>query len=88
VKPVFDNIPIVELFEGEELQFEANAQLGKGKTHAKWQGAVVGYKQDKDVFTFTVESVCGLPTEDVISTAAEVFENKISDFNKSLGKLK
>jgi DNA-directed RNA polymerase subunit D len=88
VKPVFDNIPIVELFEGEELQFEAIAQLGKGKTHAKWQGAVVGYKQDKDVFTFNVESVCGLPTEDVISTAAEVFENKISDFNKSLGKLK
>jgi len=88
VKPVFDNIPIVELFEGEELQFEAIAQLGKGKTHAKWQGVVVGYKQDKDVFTFTVESVCGLPTEDVISTAAEVFENKISDFNKSLGKLK
>lgn len=44
VSPVFDNIPITELFEGDELQFEAVAQLGLGKVHAKWQAAVVGYK--------------------------------------------
>jgi DNA-directed RNA polymerase subunit D len=88
VKPVFDKIPIVELFEGEEMQFEAIAQLGKGRVHAKWQAAVVGYKQEKNNFTFIVESVCGLSTEDVISTAAEVFEDKVSNFNKSLGKLK
>jgi DNA-directed RNA polymerase subunit D len=44
VKPVFDKIPIVELFEGEKLEFEAIAQLGLGREHAKWQAAVVGYK--------------------------------------------
>jgi len=44
VKPVFDKILVVELFEGQELQFEAIAQLGFGKDHVKWQGAVVGYK--------------------------------------------
>jgi DNA-directed RNA polymerase subunit D len=44
VKPVFDKIPITELFDDQELQFEAVAQLGFGKEHAKWQGAVVGYK--------------------------------------------
>lgn len=44
VKPVFDKIPIVELLEGQEIQFEAIAQLGIGRVHAKWQGAVVGYK--------------------------------------------
>ncbi len=44
VMPVYDNIPIVELFENQELEFEAIAQLGLGKVHAKWQAAVVGYK--------------------------------------------
>jgi DNA-directed RNA polymerase subunit D len=49
VRPVYDKIPIVELFEGQDLQFEAVAQLGLGKTHAKWQGAVVGYKNKPDI---------------------------------------
>jgi DNA-directed RNA polymerase subunit D len=44
VKPVYDKIPIVELFEDQELQLEAIAQLGLGKVHAKWQGGIVGYK--------------------------------------------
>lgn len=43
VKPVDPNIPIVILLEGQELKFEAIAQLGIGKEHAKWQAAVVGY---------------------------------------------
>lgn len=44
VSAVMDKIPIVEIFEGQELQFTAVAQLGIGKEHAKWQGAIVGYK--------------------------------------------
>src|SRR3972149_108166 len=30
VKPVFDNIPVTELFENQEIQCEATAQLGVG----------------------------------------------------------
>ena len=44
VRPAREKVPLVELFENEELQFTAIAQLGMGKDHAKWQGAVVGYK--------------------------------------------
>jgi DNA-directed RNA polymerase subunit D len=44
VQPAIEKIPIVELFENQELQFVATAQLGLGKEHAKWKGAVVGYK--------------------------------------------
>jgi len=44
VKPVYEKIPIVELFENQELELEAIAQLGLGKVHAKWQGGIVGYK--------------------------------------------
>lgn len=31
------NIPIVELFEGQRLILEAEAILGRGRDHAKWQ---------------------------------------------------
>lgn len=44
VRPAFERIPIVELFDGQELELEAIAQLGIGRQHAKWQAAVVGYK--------------------------------------------
>ncbi len=43
VIPVFDKTPIVELFNDQEMEFEAIATLGFGKEHSKWQGAVVGY---------------------------------------------
>lgn len=44
VRPTIDKIPILELFEDQELQFTATAQLGVGRDHSKWKGAVVGYK--------------------------------------------
>lgn len=44
-KVVDPNIPIVEVFEGQKLILEAEAVLGKGKDHAKWQAVVApGYK--------------------------------------------
>jgi DNA-directed RNA polymerase subunit D len=87
VKPVFDKIPIVELFEDEELQFEAIAQLGLGKEHAKWQAAVVGYNYENDKFVFNIESVCGLSPEEIVVSAAEILEKKMKEFEKSLNKL-
>ncbi len=35
--PVFDNIPVVELYEGQQLMLEAVARLGFGREHAKFQ---------------------------------------------------
>jgi len=37
IKPVYDNIPIVELYENQQLMIEAVARLGTGKEHAKYQ---------------------------------------------------
>jgi len=87
VQPVFDKIPLVELFEGQELQFEAIAQLGIGRNHAKWQAAVVGYKYSGDDFIFNVESVSGLAPEEIVTQAAEIVEDKANQFGKLLGKL-
>jgi len=89
VQPVFDKIPIVELFEpNDEIQFEAIAQLGNGRMHAKWQSAVVGYKYEGSNFTFNVETVSGLTPEEIVVSAAEYLENKASEFEKAVGKLK
>ena len=44
-KVIDPNIPIVELFEGQRLILEAEAVLGRGKDHAKWQAVIApGYK--------------------------------------------
>ncbi len=37
IRPVYDNIPIIELYEGQQLMIEAVARLGTGKEHAKYQ---------------------------------------------------
>ncbi len=91
VKPVYDKIPIVELFENQQLQFEATAILGVGREHVKWQGAVVGYsvdEKDPQKFTFNVESVSGLPVDAVVQTAGKILEEKFSEFSKLVKKLK
>ena len=45
VAPAFDQIPIVKLLEGQQLQFEATATLGKGKDHSKWTPGLLVYYQ-------------------------------------------
>ena len=45
VTPADQNVPIIELKEGQRLEFEADAVLDTGKDHAKHQGGVsVGFR--------------------------------------------
>jgi DNA-directed RNA polymerase subunit D len=44
VKPLYEEMPIIELFEGQRLKLEAVAVLGLGKNHAKWQAAKAFYR--------------------------------------------
>lgn len=93
VKPVFDKIPITELFENQEIQFEATAQLGTGRKHSKWQAAVVGYesnetKSGEGKYSFAVETASGLTPEEIVLNAAEILETKMGEFSKQIKKLK
>jgi DNA-directed RNA polymerase subunit D len=44
VKPLYDNIPIVELFGDQKLKLEAFATLGLGINHARYQAANTFYR--------------------------------------------
>lgn len=45
ITPVFDNIPVVELYEGQQIMIEAVARMGNGREHAKFQPvSVCGYR--------------------------------------------
>ena len=45
VQPADENVPIIDLKEGQRLELEADARLGVGKDHAKHQGGVaVGFR--------------------------------------------
>jgi DNA-directed RNA polymerase subunit D len=45
IKFAYDNIPVIELFKGQQLMLEAVARLGTGKEHSKFQPvSVCAYK--------------------------------------------
>lgn len=44
VKPLYDNIPIVELFDDQKLKLEASASLGLGLTHSRYQSSNAFYR--------------------------------------------
>jgi len=54
--PVYDNIPIVKLWEGQKVVLEATAEVNYGKEHAKWQPTLAcGYKEYPVI---TIEKNC------------------------------
>lgn len=49
IKPAYPDMPVVQLLKGQELEFEATAELGVGKEHAKWSPCLVWYTFEADV---------------------------------------
>ncbi|MCD6092977.1 MAG: DNA-directed RNA polymerase subunit D [Candidatus Aenigmarchaeota archaeon] len=85
IKPLNPDIPIVELFNDQELKFDAVARLGVGMSHAKWQAANVGFESSNDTrFIFNVESVSGLKTIEILEKALNILEEKVKIFLKEV----
>ncbi|MFP4189936.1 MAG: DNA-directed RNA polymerase subunit D [Candidatus Woesearchaeota archaeon] len=49
VKPIHGRTPIVKLLEGQELEVEATAVLGRGSEHAKWSPGHAYYRNAADI---------------------------------------
>ncbi len=45
IELVSRKVPIVKLSKGQKIKIEADAVVGKGKIHAKWQPALVSYNE-------------------------------------------
>jgi DNA-directed RNA polymerase subunit D len=85
VKPVFDKIPIIKILKDQEVKLEADAILGLGREHVKWQAGQVAYEiTDKNSFHVMVESYGSLPVEELIKTAFEVVEKKITQLKEKV----
>jgi len=44
VKPVYPDMPITKLLKGQNIEFEAVARLGKGRSHAKFSPGLAYYR--------------------------------------------
>ena len=88
VKPLYDNIPIVELFDEQKIKLEAIARLGTGRNHARFKAANAAYQYSEDPtkFTFNIESVSCLKPEEIVMLAADVLKNKAKEFAKEIKK--
>ena len=88
VQPADENVPIIELKEDQRLELEADAELGRGKDHAKHQGGVaVGYRHLQHVEVVDEkgefedddpEIIRGVIEDDGGLVAAEAFDNDLT----------
>ena len=70
--PVYDNIPLVELDEGQQLMLEAVARLGTGKEHVKWQPvSACTYRIIPEI---TISEACNVCEDCVEACPRNVFE--------------
>jgi DNA-directed RNA polymerase subunit D len=55
VKPVYPEMPLVKLLEGQEVELTATAVLGLGRNHAKWSPGLIYYRQKPKLVIGDVE---------------------------------
>jgi DNA-directed RNA polymerase alpha subunit len=83
-------MPIVQLLEGQEVEFEATAILGQGKDHSKWCPGLVFYRMpntDGDEYIFTVESWGQLTPKEIVIKAIDIYNTELEEFAELIKKI-
>jgi len=84
-QPLNDEIDVVTLKEGQELELEATAALGTGREHAKHQGGTVGYeKTGEEEFKFWIESTSGHSNQELLKSSVEQLKEDLDNFEDKL----
>jgi DNA-directed RNA polymerase subunit D len=87
-EPVNPETVIATLKEGQEVEVEGEAQLGKGFEHAKHHGGTVGYeKTGEGEFLFRIESTSGYSNEELFNAALEELETQLDEFKEAVADL-
>ncbi len=80
------NVILTKLFPGQTLKFKATIKSGTGSEHAKWSPVTgVSFCPDakiKDKFHFVVESNGTLTPMEIVQTAFQILEDKVTDIYK------
>jgi DNA-directed RNA polymerase subunit D len=90
IKPISDNIPIVQLAPGQRIKVECYARLGRGTEHAKWNSANVSTltetdKEDERILT--IESTGALNPEQIILSGVEELSNRLDEFKNMIAEI-
>jgi DNA-directed RNA polymerase subunit D len=84
---VYDTIPVIKLTEGQKVELEATAQLGRGRDHIKWQAGIASYDKKADgSFDFFIESYGQLPLAEFVDTVFENFNGRIKELKTFMKK--
>ena len=91
VKPISDNIPIVQLAPGQKVKVECYARLGRGNEHAKWNATNISVltetgKEDERILT--IESTGALSPEQIVLAGVDELSNRLSEFKGMIEQLK
>ena len=91
VKPVSNEIPIVQLAPGQKIKLECYARLGRGTEHAKWNSSNISTLTDTSKDNekiLTVESTGALNPEQIILEGVQEVSKRVVEFKDMINNLK
>jgi DNA-directed RNA polymerase subunit D len=89
VKVAKEMIPIITLFEGQNLRLEGKAVASNGRTHAKFQSGLAAYGEgEKGNVVFKAESFFQMSPKEMLVRGCKQLEEDLSVLGKSVKKAK
>lgn len=87
-EPVNPEAVLVTLKENQDVDLEAEAELGRGEDHAKHQGGTVGYeKKGEGEYLFRIESTSGYSNEELFEEAVQQVMDELDEFEEAVADL-